>query len=135
MRVIALIGIILLSAFAQAQIPEWYKQDLVNIVQQAEGVLIYKVKSVALQSVNGRHHSYKIDTETVEELKGKAPKGKCYFIHTEGEWKSPPSEGETGIVILNIEYTGECGAIESGYGAPATEDYVALFKSITKTGT
>ena len=135
MRVIPLIGILWFAAFAEAQIPEWYKRDIVNIIQEAEGVIIYKVKSVALHSVNGLYHSYKIDTATVEELKGKAPKGKCYFVHTEGEWQSPPSAGETGIVILNIKYSGECGAIESGYGAPASEDYVALFKSIVKTGT
>lgn len=135
MRVISLIGILLLSAFAEAQIPEWYKRDIVNIIQKAEGVVIYKVKRVALHSVNGLHHSYKIDTATVEELKGKAPKGRCYFIQTEGKWNSPPAVGETGIVILNIKYSGECGAIEPGYGAPATEDYVSLFKSIVKTGT
>ena len=134
MRLISAIGLILWSAFAVAQIPEWYKQDIVNIVRGAESVIVYRVKSVSLHSVNGPHHSYKINTETVEELKGKSPKGKCYFVHTEGKWESPSKIGEIRIVVLNIKYTSECGVIEPGYGAPASDDYVSLFKSIVKPG-
>ena len=135
MRVISTIGLMLWSLYAVAEIPEWYKRDIVNIINGAEGVIIYKVKSINLESKNGPYFSYKIHTETIEELKGKAPKGRCYYQHSEGEWKSPTKIGETRIVILGIKYTGECGAIESGYGAPATEEYVSLFKSIIKPGT
>ena len=135
MRVISIIGLMLLSLCAFAEIPEWYKRDIANIITEAEGVIIYKVKAVNLESQNGQYFSYKIYTETIEELKGKAPKGQCYFLHSEGEWKSPTKIGETRVVILGIKYTGECGAIEPGYGAPATEDYVSLFKSIIKPGT
>lgn len=135
MRVISTIGLMLWSLYAVAEIPEWYKRDIANIINGAEGVIIYKVKAVNLESLNGPYFSYKIYTETIEELKGKAPKGQCYFLRSEGEWKSPIKIGETRVAILGIKYTGECGAIEPGYGAPATEDYVSLFKSIIKLGT
>ena len=135
MRVISIIGLMLLSLATVVEIPDRYKRDIANIITGAEGVIIYKVKAVNLESQNGPYFSYKIYTETIEELKGKAPKGQCYFLHSEGEWKSPKKIGETGVVILGIKYTGECGAIEPDYGAPATEDYVSLFKSIIKSGT
>ena len=135
MRVISTIGLILWSLYAVAEIPEWYKRDIASIINGAEGVIIYKVKSVNLESQNSQYFSYKIYTETIEELKGKAPKGQCYFLHSEGEWKSPTKIGETRVVILGIKYTGECGAIDPGFGAPATEDYVSLFKSIINLGT
>ncbi|WP_444995847.1 hypothetical protein [Aliikangiella sp. IMCC44359] len=135
MRVIAVVVVLIWSVSVIAEIPGWYKRDIVNLIHGSQGIIIYKVKGVSLHSVNGTHYSYKIDTEIVEELKGVAPKGNCYFIHTEGEWKSPIKVGETRIAILNIEYTGECGTIEPGFGAPATEDYVSLFKSIITAGT
>lgn len=135
MRIIILVFIAVCSASVIAEIPAWYKRDIVNHINRAEGVIIYKVKSVALHSSNSQHYSYKIDTETIEELKGEAPRGNCYFIHTEGEWTSPSKIGGERIAILNANYTGECGAIESGFGAPATEEYVSLFKSIIAAGT
>ena len=135
MRIISVILVVMWASLVTAEMPDWYKLDIGNIIKRAEGVIIYRVKAVSQHSANGHHHSYKIDTETVEELKGEAPKGNCYFIHTEGEWKSPSKIGETRIVILGINYSGECGTIEPGYTAPATEDYVSLFKSIIANGT
>lgn len=117
---------------ATAQIPEWYQRDIANIINKASAVIIYKVKAVTLESQSGPYFSYKIDTETVQELKGKAPKGECYFLQSEGEWKSPSQIGETRVAILAIEYQDRCGTIEPGYSAPATEDYISLFNSIIK---
>lgn len=135
MRMIFTAGILLLSVFTTAQIPEWYKRDIASIVQNSKGVILYKVKSVSLDSSSKHSYSYIIETETIEKIKGKAPRGNCYFIYTEEEWENPPNVGEKGIVILHTDYTSKCGVIDPGFGAPGTNEYVSLFKYIVKSGT
>lgn len=130
MRIAIVLFSVMLAVAASADMPDWYKRDIAHHLQNADAVIIYRVKSVELQSKKGAHFSYRIETETLQTLKGQPPKGECYFIHTEGEWASPYKVGKEAIVILGTKYTGECGAIESGYGAPATEEYVSHFKSI-----
>ena len=122
--------VLLFSMCAYAEIPDWYKRDIVNHIEKADGVIIYKVSKLTKVSARGAYHSYRIDTETIAELKGTAPVGECYMIHTEGEWKTPKKIGEKAIVILNTKYQSECGALEPGFGAPATQDYIDFFSSI-----
>ncbi|WP_299948304.1 hypothetical protein [uncultured Microbulbifer sp.] len=134
MKILATTLLLIASASTYAEIPDWYKRDIVGHIGKAYGVVIFHVKKITNESAQGQYHSYRIDSETIETLKGSAPKGACYMIRTEGEWKSPYKVGEEAIVILYIQYLGECGAIEPGYGAPATKEYVELFKSIIKNG-
>ncbi len=131
-KILSTVLLLFLSATSLAEIPDWYKRDIVNHIKKAHGIVIYQVKKVTFISSQGPYRSYRIDSETINVLKGSAPKGACYMIHTEGERKSPYKLGEQAIVILNVQYQGECGAIESGFGAPATKEYVELFKSIIK---
>ncbi len=132
MKILSTILLLFLSAMSVAEIPDWYKRDIVDHIKNAYGVVIFQVKKVTFESAEGPYRSYRIDSETINELKGSAPKGACYMIHTEGEWKSPYRIGEKAIVILNVQYQGECGVIEPGFGAPATKEYVELFNSIIK---
>jgi hypothetical protein len=130
MKRIILFVVSIYSAFAVAEIPGWYKRDIVKHLEEANAVILYRVKNVQFQSTEGPYFSYRIETETLQTLKGNPPIGACYFIHTEGAWEHPYKIGEDKMVILNVKYTGECGVIESGFAAPATEEYVSLFKSI-----
>ena len=129
-KFLTLFSLSLFSIAVCAEIPDWYKRDIVTHIQKADGIIVYKVMKVTFVSTSHIYYSYRIDTETLNELKGKAPKGECYMIHTEGEWSSPYKVGDKAIVILNVKYTGECGAIESGFGAPATQEYIELYNSI-----
>ena len=126
----SLIFILFFSTCLDAEIPEWYKRDIVNHVKKADAVILYKVLKVTKQSVKGMYSLYRIDTDTIQELKGSSPVGECYFIQTEGEWKSPMKIGEKAIVILNVKYQDQCGRIEPSFGAPATQEYIELFSSI-----
>ena len=130
MKSIALFIALTFSALVLSEIPEWYRRDIVKHLEEASAVVVYRVKSVEFQSTEGVYYSYRINTDTLQMLKGQPPKGECYFIHTEGAWGHPYKVGEEAIVILNMEHTGECGAIEPWFGEPATEEYVSLFKSI-----
>ena len=127
---LVLITISIFSGYLYAEIPDWYKRDIVQHVQEADGVIHYKVKSLIKISTRDPYHTYRIDTETIKALKGTAPKGKCYLIHTEGVWETPYQTGEEAVVILNSQSQSECGTIEPGYAAPATSDYIELFISI-----
>jgi len=133
MKIISLLISVLFTTSVLAEIEDWYKRDIVTHVEKADAVIVYRVKSVSLHSSDRMYYYYKINTETVQTLKGNPPKGECYFVQTEGEWKHPSKVGEERIVILSTKYTGECGAIEPGYGAPATEEYITFFQSIIKT--
>ena len=133
MKRITAILFILFASMSLAEIPNWYKRDIVIHIEKADAVIVYRVKNVSLHSSDRMYYYYKINTETVQALKGSPPKGECYFVQTEGEWKHPSKVEEERIVILSTKYTGECGAIEPGYGAPATEEYITFFQSIIKT--
>ena len=127
--IIALIGFSL-PLFSFAEIPIWYMTGINEILKRADSVVVYRVLDVKYQSRRSLYFSYRINTSTTEILKGQAPKGECYFIHTEGEWEQPYKVGDEVIVILATKLTGECGVIEPGYAAPGTVEYVSLFKSI-----
>jgi hypothetical protein len=127
-------GLILLPLTVYSEIPEWYKRDIANHIRKAHGVIVYKVKEVTLESKHGQYNTYRINTETIEALKGEAPNGSCYMVHTEEKLKLPYIVGEKDVVILNKQYQGECGEIEPGFGAPATKEHVEFFKSLIKNG-
>ena len=120
----------LFSMGIHAGIPNWYKRDLVGHLEKSDGVILYKVTKITQVSVHEIYYTYRIDTETLRELKGTAPKGECYMIHSEGEWESQYEIGQKAIVILNTKSQNECGTIEPGFGVPATQDYIDLFSSI-----
>jgi hypothetical protein len=129
MNRILLVYFLMFSASTHAEIPEWYKNGIVATVHTADAVILYKVKNVTLHSTFKIYNTYKIETETLAEIKGKAPKGSCYFIQVEGEWSKPSKQGTERIVILNSSDK-ECGFIDSGNGAPGTEEYQRFFKSL-----
>jgi hypothetical protein len=131
---ILLINFLIFSVTAYADIPEWYKSSIVPIVKTADAVILYKVKNVTLHSIFKNYNTYKIETETLTEIKGKAPKGACYFIQVEGKWNKPSKPRDQRIVILNSSDK-ECGFIDSGFGAPGTEEYQNFFKSVVEQST
>ena len=127
-----LLLLLIFSCSASAEIEDWYK-DSIRAQYEREpfkSVILYKVKDVTFKTESRGVYTYKIDTETKSLINGNAPKGECYFIHTEGEWMSKPSIGDMEIVILLINYTGDCGAIVPGYSAPGTNEYINFFKSV-----
>ena len=134
MKISAVIMLLAFSLPSFAEMPDWYRRDIVAHINSSYGVVIYRVKKITYESAEGPYRSYRIDGETVEELKGSAPSGSCYMIHTEGDWASPYKIGEMAMVILRVQYQGECGAIEPGFSAPATEDYVDFFRSVIERG-
>ena len=117
-----------------AEIPDWYKQSIEAQYDRKpfSSIILFKVKTVTFVSENRGIYSYRVDTDKLKSIKGKAPTGDCYFIHTEGEWQSPYLANERSIVILLHPYSDECGVIEPGYGAPGTEEYVKFFESLLK---
>jgi hypothetical protein len=119
------------SVTAYSEIPEWYKSNIVPIVKTADAVILYKVKNVKLHSTFKIYNTYKIETETLAEIKGEAPKGACYFIQVEGKWITPLKPRDQRIVILNTSDQ-ECGIIDSGFGAPGTEEYQSFFESVVE---
>ncbi|MDQ7049855.1 MAG: hypothetical protein Q9M92_10060 [Enterobacterales bacterium] len=135
MKIVAPILPLLFSVQVLSEIPDWYKRDIKQHIEKSEAIILYQVKSVSLDSQQGPYNSYRVETETVQLLKGKPPKGECYMVHSEGEWRYQPNIGDRRIVILNMKYTGECGAVESGFGAPATNEYIELFTSYLEAAT
>ena len=130
MKILVTTVLLFFSAITLADIPAWYKQDIVKHLENAKGVVIYQVVKVTPLPRQSEHYSYRVDSKTIEEIKGSAPKGACYIVATEDEWDSAYEVNDKRIVILNQEYKSECGTIESGFGAPATKEYVELFRSI-----
>jgi len=130
MKLQIIVSLLVFSSFAGADIPDWYKRDIKVHIDKAHAVVLYKVVQVSEVSVKKPYHSYRIDTQTIQVLKGSAPAGECYLISTEGKWKSPKKSGDKAIVILNYQSQGECGIIEPGFTAPATPEYIDFFHSI-----
>jgi len=128
------LAVLLVSMPCRAEIAEWYKRDIVGHILRAYAVVLYRVDSVALHSQDDFRHLYRIDTTTLEVLKGEAPAGKCYFFQTEGEWEKPDEPGEVRLVILGQRYRSHCGQIEPLYGAPGTVEYQELFRAIIQDG-
>jgi hypothetical protein len=136
MRIIIFSIIILFSIPAYSDMPDWYKRDIVKFVRNAEAVILYKiVKVTRLPKKNEHLYSYRIDTETIEELKGSTPKGNCYMSYAEEINDEMYKVGEKRLVILSINYISDCGVIETLQGAPGTKEYIAYFKSIINNGT
>ncbi len=127
-----LLLLLIFNCSAYAEIEVWYKASIRAQYEREPftGVILYKIKNVSFKSESRGIYTYKIDTETMNLIKGYAPKGECYYVHTEGEWMSKPSIGDVEIVILLVNYTGDCGAIEPGYAAPGTNEYINFFKSV-----
>ncbi len=136
-KVLIVIFLSIISEITHSEIPEWYKRDIVIHIQQAKAVVLFKVKNVSLVSASkhGVHtiYSYRVDTKTLELLKGAAPTGQCYMIHTEEQWQYPYNAGDEEIVILNVKYGSYCGKIEPGFAVPATPEYIELFRAVLKS--
>ncbi|GAB2198999.1 hypothetical protein [Sessilibacter sp. MAH4] len=126
--IIFIIGLLANTAFAE--IPSWYQRDVAEIIKNADGVILYKVTGITLESTPGPYHFYRIESETKSELKGTASKGSCYMLQTEGQWKNLYKIGELVITIISSHSSGECSLTEPSYAAPGTDEYVSFFMSI-----
>ena len=126
----------LFSNYIFAEIPDWYIEGVSNHINDSKVVVLYKTESVELvkkQKVNQyiTYYTYKINTVTIDVLKGTVPREHCYYIHTEGNWKGWDKKiGVNSLAILRDEPDSDCSLIDTGYGAPGTPEYVDLFKSV-----
>lgn len=120
------------SSNVRAEIPEWYKRDIGAHLAAAKAVILCRADSVSLESSDHHHFLYRIDTTTIEALKGTAPNGDCYLMQSESELDTSSAAGERRLVILGQEFGGECGLIEPGYSAPGTDEYLELFREVLK---
>lgn len=133
-KICVLIVLVLFSLPCSAEIEEWYKRDISQLLSKSFAVILYRTDSVALHSKYGPYYVYRIETTTLEVLKGAAPAGACYLIQTEGEWNNSNEIGEVSLVILARSYESKCGQIEPGFAAPGTAEYVKLYKTILSGG-
>ena len=132
LRAAIFIALTACSTTSSHGIPDRYARDIANLIHESEAVIVYRVTSVSLESTLGPIHSYRLDTTTVEALKGSPPPGACYMIHSEGKLTNAPKVGDTRIVVLAVSYS-DCGVIEPGLGAPATDGYLQLYKTILES--
>lgn len=116
---------------SRAEIPDWYEEAVPRLAANADSIVLYKTESIYLVRQQGHHYVYRLDTSTVEVLKGSASEKSCYYLNVEGPWDFAKSIGEVRLAILaNPEpESGGCRLIEVGYGAPGTSEYVQLFKA------
>ena len=122
---------LLVPAFpVTAEIPDWYRRDVVNHIAAADSIVVYRTEGVSIDSSTGMYTMYRIDTTTVEVLKGEAPPERCYLMQVEGVWEDADAPGVERILILPRKFESECGLIEPMASAPATAEYLELFRSI-----
>lgn len=110
-------------------IPDWYKKDIGLHISRADTVLVYEITDISLTAKNSSYFSYLIQTNTVQVLKGKPPLGECYYIHTEMETDFSDEIGKRRIAILKKQYDQKCNVIEPGFSAPATPEYLTLYRN------
>ena len=125
---VSIIGLVLAANVATADIPDWYKRDITRILGKAKAVVLYRVEAITLVSSDHHHFLYRFDTTTIEVLKGMAPSGNCYWGQSESALDTSEGIGESRLVILARQFDSECGRIEPMYSAPATEEYLELFR-------
>lgn len=114
-----------------AEIPDWYQEGVKKYVKEAEALVLYEIESIQLVRTKHIYKIYQINTKTLEVLKGKVPANHCYVVHYEGEWENyQQSIGKKRIAILRTVNKDGCSFIDNMMGAPGTEDYLELFKSM-----
>ena len=114
-----------------AEIPDWYKSGITRIVADASRVTVYRTESINLEKEVGTYKVYRINTTTVQSLKGTVEAKACYLIQRENVWADVEQEiGEVRIAIIEKHNDKGCSVIDSGRGAPGTKEYIDLFKSL-----
>ena len=114
---------------SHAEIPDWYEEAIPRLIANADSIVLYKVASISLVREFEHHYVYKLDSFTVEVLKGSASAKSCYYRDVEGPWDFAKSIGELRLAILADPEpeAGSCRLIDVGHGAPGTAEYVRLF--------
>ena len=113
-----------------AEIPEWYERAVSRFAAKADSIVLYKTESISFVSRQGHHYVYRLDTYTIEILKGTASAATCYYMGVEGPWDFEDSIGEIRLAMLAEPDSGSCRLIEVGHSAPGTDEYVQLFKDV-----
>jgi hypothetical protein len=132
-RVAILIALIVFARGASAEVPSWYAREIPRLVDEASAVIVYQVLDVSHTGAGpGPYHLYQVNTITLQAIKGVQPVGSCYWLQTEGEWEDPPVLGDMEVAILSHPGPLVCGVIESGHGAPATDEYLELFRAAAR---
>ena len=129
---LAVLFLLLVAVPASAEIPDWYKRDIVAHIASADSIVVYRTERVSVDSTVEMYTMYRIDTTTLRVLKGEAPPERCYLFQVEGEWEDPDPSGVERILILPRRFESECGLIEPGRSAPATAEYLELFETIIR---
>ena len=129
---LALLSLLFVAIPVRAEIPDWYKRDIVAHIASADSIVVYRTERVSVDSTVMIYTMYRIDTTTVEVLKGEAPPERCYLFQVEGEWENPDPPGSEFILILPRRFESECGLIEPLMSAPATAEYLDLFETIIR---
>ena len=130
LRSVLLFGSILSCPLIFAELPDWYERDIAAHVRGAKAVVLYRIESVELVDRQHQYYIYRVNTTTIEVIKGAASPMACYLYQSEGPSDYASDIGNAKIVIQLIDYGSECGFIDSGFGAPGTQEYIHLFKSI-----
>ena len=125
----ALLFLLPVAFSASAEIPDWYRRDIVRHIATADSIVVYRTDRVSVDSTTPTYTLYRIDTTTLKVLKGEAPPERCYLLQVEGEWKDPDPPGTENILILPRRFESECGLIEPMRSAPATAEYLELFET------
>jgi hypothetical protein len=114
-----------------AEIPDWYKNGIAKIVSDASRVTVYRTESINLEKESGAYKIYRINTATLQSLKGAVEEKACYFIQREDGWPGAEQKiGEVRIAIIEKHNDKGCSVIEPGRGAPGTKEYIDLLKSL-----
>ncbi len=114
-----------------AEIPDWYKSGIERVVSDASRVTVYRTESINLEKEVGIYKIYRVNTTTLQSLKGAVEEKACYFIQREDVWPDAEKKiGEKRIAIIENHNDKGCSLIESGRGAPGTKEYIDLFKSL-----
>ena len=114
----------------RAEIPDWFENAAPSLASAAHSIVVYRTESISLLRNEGHHYVYRIDTSTIEVLKGTASAKACYVVDTEGPWDYDQSIGETRLAILGESDSGSCRLIDVGQSTPGTAEYVQLFRDL-----
>ncbi len=134
MRLVAPIAVLLATVtIGHAEIPSWYERDIPSHIEGADSVVLYRIEKISVSLRGERHHVYRMETTTLEVLKGSAAQDACYFVETEGEWDHAEKPGDVRLAILNEPHGNGCRLIEPLYTAPGTDEYIKLFRTFIKS--
>ena len=70
---IAVLFLLPLAVPASAEIPDWYRRDIVAHIVAADSIVVYRTERVSVDSTIMQYTMYRIDTTTLRVLKGEAP--------------------------------------------------------------